>query len=232
MGEQGSLSVTEAASAIDVNPSTAQRILATLTADGFAVQGERKRYSPGPAFLRPGMNRSVPPLRERIRPHLERLFERLGETVHLATLVGTEIHHLDGIEGTAHPLRFGLRIGVRLPAHVTSAGKSMLAELSEEEVDARYRVAMSSQRGTVAVDLDALHQELAKTRRQLIGMNFEQSEAGVAAFGVSLGIIDGERAALTMAMPIARYSSDDGPKLAAALLETAEEVRKAAALDS
>lgn len=228
MAEEGSLSVTEAAEALDVNPSTAQRLLATLVGDGFATQGARKRYEPGPALLRPGMAVTVPPLRARLRPYLERLFERVGETVHLATLVGTEIHHLDGIEATAHALRFGLRTGVTLPAHTTSAGKAMLAGLPDAEVDARYHVALSGPRGReMRIELEQLHAQLDRTRRQKIGANFEESEAGVAAFAVSLGVIDGERAAFSIAMPFARYSRGDAARFGGHLLTTAQEVREA-----
>ena len=226
MAEEGSLSVTEAAKALQVNPSTAQRLLATLTADGFAKQGERKRYEPGPAYLHPSRAYMIPPLRERVRPFLERLFERVGETVHLATLVGTEVHHPDGIE-SVHPLRFGLRVGARLPAHITSEGKSMLAELPPEEVDARYQVAMTGPRGRgLNVDLEALHAELTRTRQRRFATNFEESEPGIAAFAASLGAIDGERASLSIAMPIARFSREDVPTFTRHLLTTVEEMRE------
>ncbi|MGW1090183.1 IclR family transcriptional regulator [Streptomyces sp. NPDC002596] len=228
MAEQGSLSVTEAARVLDVNPSTAQRLLATLTADGFAKQGERKRYEPGPEFLQPGMARPMPPLRTKVRPFLERLFECVDETVHLATLIGTEIHHVDGIEATSHALRFGLRTGVRLPAHATSAGKAMLAELPRDEVDARYGVALSgARRREPDIDLDKIHKELEKTCLQRIGVNFEESEAGVAAFAVSLGVINGERAAFSIAMPFARYAQGDVDRFATHLLAAAQQTREA-----
>lgn len=226
MAEGGSLSVTEAAKALEVNPSTAQRLLATLAGDGFAVQGARKRYEPGPAFLRPGVMHAEVPLRARVRPHLERLYGRTGETVHLATLIGTEIHHLDGIEATLHPLRFGLRTGVRMPAHIASGGKVMLADLSKAELDARYHVAMLGPRGSrLGVDLARLHQELEMVRAERIASNFEESEPGLAAFSISLGAVDGERAALSVALPIARYSPEKGQKFIADLITTADEVR-------
>lgn len=213
---------------MDVNPSTAQRLLATLVGDGFAVQGPQKRYEPGPAFLRPGVVRSEVPLRARIRPHLERLYGRTGETVHVATLVGTEIHHLDGIEATLHPLRFGLRTGVRIPAHITSGGKAMLADLSGDELDARYQVAMLGPRGSkLGVDLDRLHEELDMVRQEHIASNFEESEPGLAAFSISLGVIDGERAALSVALPIARYSPTKGQKFSSDLMKSACEARAA-----
>ena len=58
-------------------------------------------------------------------------------------------------------------------------------------------------------------------------MNFEESETGVAAFAVSLGLLDGERAALSIAMPYARYSRADATQFAAHLLTTAPEARSA-----
>lgn len=227
MVQEGSLSVTEAAKALDVDPSTAQRLLATLTSDGFAEQGEQRRYRPGPELLRAGAMVSVPSLRVRARPYLERLFERVGETVHLATLVGATIHHHDGIEAATHALRFGLRVGVVLPAHVTSAGKAMLADLSPEEVESRYRSVPSVAGGPATeVDFEKLHRDLAEARRRGVGMNFEESEDGVAALAVSLGVIDGEHAAFSIAMPIARFGSGDAERLAGHLLRTAAEFKE------
>ncbi|MFD4976189.1 IclR family transcriptional regulator C-terminal domain-containing protein [Streptomyces sp. NPDC058424] len=148
--------------------------------------------------------------------------------MHLATLVGTEIHHLDGIEATTHALRFGLRTGVRLSAHTTSAGKAMLAELPCDEVNARYGVALSGARGPeLDIDLEKIHKGIEQTRLQRIGVNFEESEAGVAAFAVSLGVINGERAAFSIAMPFARYAQGDVDRFAAHLLAVAQETREA-----
>lgn len=227
VAQEGSLSVTEAAKALDVDPSTAQRLLATLTGDGFAEQGEQRRYRPGPELLRPGMALSVPPLRIRARPYLERLFERVGETVHLATLVGTTIHHADGIEAATHALRFGLRVGVILPAHITSAGKAMLAALSPEEVEARYRTSDFGASGHGAdVDFEKLRRDLDETRRRGVGMNFQESEDGVAALAVSLGVVNGEHAAFSIAMPIARFAPQDAKRLATHLIRTATEFKE------
>ncbi|MCD4852644.1 IclR family transcriptional regulator [Arthrobacter sp. AK01] len=229
VAETGSLSVTDAAKILDVNPSTAQRLLATLAGDGFVAQGERKRYEPGPALLRPSIPQSVPPLRTRARPYLERLFQRVGETVHITALVGTEVNHLDGIEASAHSLRFGVRNGVRLPAHVTAAGRAMLADLPTEDVNARYQIEMGLQGAALPVDLKQLHEELTKTRRQQVATNFGESEPGVAAFAASIGVIDGERAAFVVALPIARLSKAAAQKCTNAVKITAAEAAKALA---
>ncbi|MFP3462501.1 IclR family transcriptional regulator [Arthrobacter globiformis] len=227
MAEQGSISVTEASSILEVNPSTAQRLLVTLVGDGFAEQVAQRRYAPGPDYRRPAIDNAPPSLPVRVRPYLERLFTRVGETSHLAVLIGTEIHHLDGIEATTHALRFGLRTGVVLPAHRTSAGKAMLADLPREDIEKRYRVLDDTASAVNAnIDLPKLYRDVDQARRQKIGMNFEESEDDVAAMAVSLGVVDGQHAALSIAMPIGRFARQDAKRLSAQLLETAAEFKK------
>ena len=225
IADQGSVSVTEAAQALDINPSSAQRILATLTQDGFALQGDRRRYEAGPAYLRPGMMHQMP-LRVHARPFLERLYTLVGETVHLIVLIGTEIHYVDGIEAT-QPLRYQVRTGERLPAERTSSGKAMMAELPWEAVVARYEAeAADSSARTQPIDLNHLRSELERTRQRGVGLNVEESGPGIAGLGVSLGIINGESAAFSLTMPISRYTPAHAEACSGHLLEVATEYRK------
>lgn len=221
--EEGSISVTEAAAALEVNASTAQRLLVTLVHDGFATQREDRRYGDGSALAQVGV--ATPQLTTRLRPALEKLFERVGETVHVATLVGTRIQNIDGIEASWHPLRFGSRVGAWLPAHITSGGKALLADLSDDEVDARYKMALTSPRAhSVDVDLVSLHEQLDDIRDSRIAWNFEESEPGLAAMSISVGEQHGPRAALSVALPIARFTKELGAKWSADLIEIADEI--------
>ncbi|HKP05725.1 MAG TPA: IclR family transcriptional regulator [Microbacterium sp.] len=220
-----SLGVTEAAVALGVNASTAQRLLATLTADGFAVRRDDRRYVVGPFLRSEEYAPTSLPISGQLRPYLERLFERTGETVHVATLVGIRIQHLDGIEASHHSLRFGLRTGVWLPAHITSGGKALLAQLSDPEVEARYRMALAGPRGQrLDVDLPSLREQLDDVRDTGIGWNFEESEPGLAAMAVAVILADGQRAALSVALPVARFTKEKGERWAADLREIAQTV--------
>lgn len=226
MAEQGTIGVTQAAQALDVNASTAQRLLATLALDGFAEQDDARRYRPGPALSHAGFVQTIPELRRLLRPYLERLYERIGETVHIATLVGTRIQHLDGIEST-HALRFGLRVGVWLPAHLTAGGKALLADVRDDEIEARYRMAATGiQRLEYSIDMAAFLTEINQVRRTRIATNFEASEPGVAAYAISTGEINGERAALSVALPIARFDPQLAEQHFSALREIVDEVRR------
>ena len=220
--EEGTIGVTEGAAALGVNVSTAQRLLSTLVQDGFAVQGRDRRYSVGPALHSPGLSTRIPQLTDRLRPALE---SREPETVHIAALFGTRILHMDGIEARTHILRFGLRVGVWLPAHVTSGGKALLADLTHEEVDARYAAVLAGPRGAnTEVDLAVLHEQLDDVRASRIAWNFEESEPGVAALSISVGEFGGQRVGLSVALPIARFTRELGKKWAQDLIDVADAV--------
>lgn len=222
--DEGSLGVTQAATLLDVNASTAQRLLATLTQDGFAAQGPDRRYSVGPALHDPGLSTRVPQLIDRLRPALEELFERTDETVHVAALVGTRILHLDGIEARTHTLRFGLRVGVWLPAHVTAGGRALLAQLSDDDVDARYARLTGPKAQPLGVDLDVLHEQLAGVRSSRIAWNLEESEPGIAAIATSIGEIGGQRIAFSLALPMYRFTPELGRKWSQDLVDVADAV--------
>lgn len=98
----------------------------------------------------------------------------------------------------------------------------MLAELPWDEVEARFSVAMQGLRGiSPRVDLPTLRDQLDETRERGYATNFEESEPGIAAFAVSVGRIDGQHSALSVAMPIARYTD----ALGETLVENLQEVR-------
>lgn len=220
MCQQGSVSVTEAADAISVNPSTAYRILDTLVWDEFAVQIDQRRYAPGPELRAIGLRGAGVTSRERLRPLLEELFVKTNETVHLTSLVGTTIYHHDCIEARGHTLVFTNRLHKKLPAHVTSQGKSMLADLSPSEVSSRYLVSgVEATAEWPSVNLDLLHRQLAEVRQRGFATNFEESERGIAAMAVSVGPVEGEALSMSVALPIARYSDDVGRRISQALLE-------------
>ncbi|GAA5035698.1 IclR family transcriptional regulator [Microbacterium fluvii] len=223
LSDTESISVTEAAAALSVNASTAQRLLATLVLDGFAVQQTDRRYAVGPAMTSVGPPRQASNL---VRSAMEELLARTGETVHLAYLAGTRIQHTDGIEATAHALRFTLRVGVWLPAHLTAGGKALLADLTDDEVDARYSMALAGPRASrLNVDMAQLHDQLDEVRETRVAWNLEESEPGLAAVAISISQEGGQHAALSVALPIARFSKERGEQWSADLIDIADRLR-------
>lgn len=196
----GRLRLCDAAAELGLARSTTHRLLGTLSARGFAVQDRDRLYCPGPALHAPARRRiTTPDLRHLAHPHLLRLNRQTGETVHLMVRIGTDVRFLDSVEGT-QALRVGSRAGVTLPAHRTSGGKALLAELSGSELEALY-----GENGSRA-DLPALRRMLTRVRRHGYGVNTDESEPGITAVGMCVFDRD-ERAcaALTLSAPSVRF---------------------------
>jgi DNA-binding IclR family transcriptional regulator len=107
------------------------------------------------------------------RPHLARLAELAGETSNLMMLAGSDVQFIDSIECNK-ALRVGTRVGVRLPARLTSGGEVLLADLPFEEVALLHPQLADDHAG-----MSAVKRMLSATRRQGFGTNFQESERGV-----------------------------------------------------
>lgn len=218
--------MTDAARALKVAPSTAHRLLSTLVGRAFAVQDHRRRYAAGPALLAPGQARPTPSVPERVRPYLEQLFDATQETCHVMVRVGAQVRFVDGVEGT-QSLRVGLRTGVRMPAHTTSGGKAMLAELDPQVIAALEHDDPSPAAGGALPDI--LSRQAASVRGHRLGLNRDESEPGVTALGASIGVVDGHHTALSIAVPTARLTAETAQELSRLLLRICQDARRALA---
>ena len=137
--DRDTLRLTDACSYLGVAHSTAHRLLAMLIHHGFVQQDPQSRtYRPGPTLLEIGLAVvEKSDFRTKARPLLVELVELFDETVHLMTLEGTKVRYVDAVEGT-RALRVAPRTGGLLPAHCTSGGKALLAELPDERIRAMY----------------------------------------------------------------------------------------------
>lgn len=215
---QTNVKVTEVARELDVAPSTAHRLLGTLVYRGFARQLDDRSYELGPAVqgLRPVVNGDSR-LAEVSRTHLRRLTQLTGETTHVAVRTGAQIRFVASVE-SEQPLRIGARTGQLMPAHLTAAGKCLLADLALTDLVGVF--------GTPPVIgsevFTALHRELADVRGLGYAINRGLSERGLSA--VSVPVPGGDLraiAAVTVSVPSVRYRSSRVLSLVSALRETA-----------
>jgi len=196
----GSLRVSTAAAELGVARSTAHRLLAMLRYRDFVVQEQDRTYKPGPAFAGLGLAGRAISLTATARPHLHWLSSQVHETVNLMTLSGDDIRFTDSAEGR-QVLRVGSRTGVVLPAHRTSGGKVLLAELRRSELMERH-----PKLDPDSPEMTSLFRALALTRRRGYGTNFEESEPGVTAIAVAVRDAEGVAvAALSISAPTVRF---------------------------
>ncbi|MGW7201765.1 IclR family transcriptional regulator [Streptomyces chryseus] len=219
------LRTSEAAQALGVAPSTAHRLLAMLRFRGFVTQGSDKAYIPGPVFydigLSPRRGRNV---REAARPHLERLNSAVNETVHLMSRTGTQVTFLDSVEAN-QALRIGSRIGASMPAHRTSGGKALLAELSLTGISALYREGLPQDLPFQSEGIQGFYRALTSVRQCGYGLNVGESESGVTAVGMSVRDSNGQAvAAIAVSAPTLRLSRSRVPEIAESLSQTVRQL--------
>jgi DNA-binding IclR family transcriptional regulator len=186
LGDRDQVRVSDVSQELGLALSTSHRLLATLKQRDFVEQQSDRSYVRGPAFAR--VFADATPTRsvnDVALPHLEKLRSTVNETTHLATLDGTNVKILLSVEST-QSLRVTSRSGVVMPAHQTSAGKALLAELPPDLLEERYPTAGSADLGLDAKDIARLRRELAGVRRHGYGLNKAESERGLAAIGVAV----------------------------------------------
>jgi len=225
---EGTLTVADAAERLGVARSTAHRLLQMLVYRDFAVQDEARVYHAGPVLQLAAYSRSQTSLlRATAMPHLERLVAVLGESANLAIRTGADARFIASVE-SAQSLRVTSREGMVFPAHRSTGGLLLLAELADDEVAQIY--AAAAQEDAERPDLMALRRELAQIRAQGFVVNQGRSEKGVVAVGVPVRDPDGTAlAGLSISMPEARYDKEQLLRIVATLHKAAGAVEAALA---
>ncbi|MBW0104121.1 IclR family transcriptional regulator [Pseudonocardia sp. KRD291] len=214
--QEGPMGVTDAAERLGVARSTAHRLLSMLVYRDFAVQGADRRYASGPALGPLGRVEPVARLRTIARPRLRALVDRVGESANLMVLRGAQVQMVATVE-CEHVLRVGDREGRLLPAHLASGGRALLAGLSRDEIASRY-----SDEAADGVSRAEVERIVRQTRRRGVAINQGATETGLTAIGHPVGGPGRTpAAALSVAMPTARYDRHRLPELTAALADTA-----------
>ncbi|MEB8338257.1 IclR family transcriptional regulator [Streptomyces endophyticus] len=181
---EGGATVAQLAERLDVARSTAHRVLAMLVYRDFAVRGEDRVYRAGPVLELAAHSQSlVSRLRTAALHHLHRVVDLLDETTNLIVRTGDTVRFIASVE-CRQSLRVGNREGMVFPAHRTTTGLLMLAELSDEELEEVYAAERYRDRPADRPDLPRLRTELKRLRRNGFAVNKERSERGLVAVGV------------------------------------------------
>lgn len=224
---EGPLTVKQVAERLGVAGSTAHRLLAMLVYRDFAVRNPDHSYRVGPVLELASHSQSAASrLRAAALPHLHRLVDLLDESANLTVRTGDTVRFIASVE-SPRSLRVGSREGMVFPAHRTTAGLLLLAELPRDQVEGLYAAERYADRPAERPDLPALHADLARARRNGFALNQGRSERGVVAVGVPVRAGDGEVVAgISVSMPSVRYAKDQLPTLVGTLRATARSLER------
>ncbi|MEU9356719.1 IclR family transcriptional regulator [Streptomyces sp. NPDC048301] len=214
--ETEELRLSDVAARLGVGKSSAHRLLATLRESRFVDQTPSRRYRLGPAMSGSWEAAAVEHCLEVAAPHLVRLRDRTLETVHVSTLNGTN-SEFRAVSESPRMVRVASKVGESIPAHLTAAGKVMLAALTSEQLHALYPgESLPAPTERAVATRSALLAELDRVRRLGYGRNVGESEEGVAALAVPLRRPSGGPVCnLTVTGPVFRFNPEGTAELSA-----------------
>jgi DNA-binding IclR family transcriptional regulator len=219
--------LAQVAASVAIPKPTALRLARLLERAGLLTQDLfTRRYGVGPALVDVAFAalRSSPGHRAR-QLVLARISEKLGETVNLGILLGTELVYLDRVE-SSWPLRMAFKPGSRVPLHCTANGKLLLAwapPAARQRLLAR--IPLTRFTGKTITRRPALLRELVEIRRRGHSEDNEEFLAGVSCLAVPVRNARGRVVAgLAVSAPTARFDLDRARTHLPDLRTAAEEI--------
>lgn len=210
-GEVDELGVTELSKRLKLHKNNVFRLLATLESRNYIEQNKvTENYRLGLKTLELGQTfiKQMGLLRQS-KPLLEALVANCNETTYVSILKDFNIVYLDVVE-TDMTVRVVPRVGSRLPAHCTAAGKVQIAYMSDEELET-YLPNKELQKFTpnTITDRDTLKKHLKVVAEQGFALDDEELDIGVKC--VSAPIRDYTRriiGAVSISGPSMRFSAE------------------------
>lgn len=133
------LSLADVAVRAGLDRAVTRRMLLTLVDLGFVVQSH-KRFRLAPRVMRLGYAfLSQSNFDGMLRPFLAELTQKLGESVSVSVLDGSETVVVCHVTATVRKTGLLMREGSRWPAFVMASGRVLLSALSDDEIHRRIR---------------------------------------------------------------------------------------------
>lgn len=221
------LQLKEIAAKTAINKSTAHRFLRHLEAESYLFRDAAGTYMPGVRLARLGAGVSFQRTLCRIcRPTLESLRAATDETVNLAVLDGAEIVYLDVLE-SQQMFRLVSPVGMRRPAHCTSLGRAIIANLNDErqreEILASIQTIPSTSRN--AKNGSSLKKALRQISKQGFSLDDEETAHGARCVGAAIFDAEGSVVGgISVSGPVLRITKERLPFFSAEVCKAAREI--------
>lgn len=207
------LSLTELARELEAPVSSCLGLIRTLTSLGYLYEtGRRQGYYPTGRLLAMAQRiaRSDPIL-EKVGPTLTALRDAVAETVVLGKLAPSgEVVYLE-VMPSPHPISYVADPGAQRHVHSNSLGKALLSLMSSEERRKLLKGrTLERFNERTLVTLEALEEEIARSRERGWFQNLGESMMDVGAIAWPLSIGGGEYA-VSIAGPLYRIEPNLEP---------------------
>lgn len=230
LAEREEMGITELSSRLALPKATAHRFLQSMRALGYVKQEpDTERYSLTMKMFELGSQALAGlNLVELARPYMQKISDLTGETVHLGTLIESEIIYAHKVD-SRHNLGMYSRVGRRAPLHCTAIGKCLLAWESPERRDQiiagitfkRYQEKTITDRKSLLLEL-----ELVRTKGH--AEDREEFDDHIRCLGIPIFDRHGTAVAgMSVSFPTFRYPEKQEPEILALLYEASREISAA-----
>lgn len=195
------MTLSEIARAIGAPKSSCLSVCTTLVESGLLVRSGTGSYQLGWKVVQLGRAYLA---RSDIATEFRRVDAELGllaeDTVVLSLLDGRNVLYVHTRAGSK-PVAVHYEVGMRLPAHCTASGKSLLAALPRDAAAARYADGVLDHLTRHSVtSLPALTHELERIRLRRYAIDDEETALGMVCFGAAILGPSGPVGALSVSM--------------------------------
>jgi DNA-binding IclR family transcriptional regulator len=217
----GLVSVSEVAERVDVDKSTAYRMLITLIDAGYVVRDEiSKRYSLSYKVVSLSRNLLAENEVSRlIRQTLSHISAATNETLHFSVLDGDEAVLVHCVKGT-QLVTVDFQIGDRVPLHCTSIGKVLLAFQDVRYTEGIIAAGLPKLASNTIIEPSELRQELQRIRSQGYGIDDREFSDNMRCIAVPVfeggGRVNG---GISISGPDSRFTLEKLDELRTPLLE-------------
>ena len=179
------IGLSEMARLAGFNKATTRRLLLALEKHGFVEQDAKTRaYRLGPGLLRLARVReAVSPVQAVVRPILEDLVSRIGETAHFSLPAGGSLATIGLVESTKSN-RVMIERGEVIPLHATASGIAFMAFARPEIVKKALSKKLIGHTAYTITDKKELRDQLravAKAGVAVAKSSYEDGVCGIAA---------------------------------------------------
>ncbi|MBQ7446191.1 MAG: IclR family transcriptional regulator [Clostridia bacterium] len=227
--EHGSIGVTELSKILEVNKSSAYRLLKTLEENGYVEQiGEGGKYALGLKLCK---------FRERVldryeiraiaHPFLEELNRITGEAAGLSVRKGDLIYLIDCLSSPQY-LGVILQVGDREELHSTAHGKAMFASMPEDEkLRLLKTVPREKHTANTIIGEEELLEEAKRNRERGYAIDEEETTLGMRCVAAPVFDFSGQVvAAIGISGPVDRVRKEMIPRYAETVCQIAEKISR------
>ena len=229
LSERNETGISELSVRLAMPKATVYRFLQTMKTLGYVRQEvDSERYGLSMRVFELGAKAlQYPDLIEICKPHMQRLSDSTGETVHLGQLIDSEIIYVHKVD-SRHMLGMYSRVGRRAPLHCTAIGKVLLAwENAERRTHILKGCDFQRFREKTITTREDFDVELARTLAQGFGQDREEFDDHIRCAAIPIfDRMNQVVAGLSVSFPTFRYDLAREPELVAELRNASRDISR------